>query len=208
MMNVRGVPLAASGPTAGIVSSLRTRPWASRKRLVCTVREMVVPSESVCLLSAVAAALNGAPVTTLPCIPPIPRSSMRSLNGPGPNPGPRIAPCPGGGGAESEDGSWANETVDSSSAALATKIICELNFAAKRFMHTPPLLSFQIPVADCVRYSWHCRRNLRILMKPYRLRLSVFANQKIHADKFRRPIRVDRQPETFQRAPLHANFQN
>jgi hypothetical protein len=51
-------------------------------------------------------------------------------------------------------------------------------------MHTPPLLSFQIFVADCVCCSLRRRRDLQVLVKPNRLRLSVFANQKIHIDKF------------------------
>src|SRR5216683_2782579 len=99
-----GSPEVASGPIAGSVTSLRKRPWLSRKRFVWVFREMRLPSASVCVVSETATALNGAPVTTFPpCIPSKPSSSMRSPMGPATQspPGPpcsMISACGGGGG--------------------------------------------------------------------------------------------------------------
>src|SRR6266700_1961091 len=100
-----GCPDVASGPIAGSVTSLRKRPWLSRKRFVWVFREMRLPSASVCVVSETATALNGAPVTTFPpCIPSKPSSSMRSPMGPAIQspPGPPcsiISACGAGGGA-------------------------------------------------------------------------------------------------------------
>src|SRR5216683_2917817 len=98
-----GSPEVASGPIAGSVTSLRKRPWLSRKRFVWVFREMRLPSASVCVVSETATALNGAPVTTFPpCIPSKPSSSMRSPMGPAIQPTPAspciISACGGGGG--------------------------------------------------------------------------------------------------------------
>src|SRR5713226_7576477 len=98
-----GCPEVASGPIAGSVTSLRKRPWLSRKRFVWVFREMRLPSASVCVVSETATALNGAPVTTFPpCIPSKPSSSMRSPMGPAIQPTPAspciISACGGGGG--------------------------------------------------------------------------------------------------------------
>src|SRR6266702_5058720 len=99
-----GSPEVASGPIAGSVTSLRKRPWLSRKRFVWVFREMRLPSASVCVVSETATALNGAPVTTFPpCIPSKPSSSMRSPMGPATQSPPAspciISACSGGGGA-------------------------------------------------------------------------------------------------------------
>src|SRR6266568_2748722 len=101
-----GCPDVASGPIAGSVTSLRKRPWLSRKRFVWVFREMRLPSASVCVVSETATALNGAPVTTFPpCIPSNPSSSMRSPMGPAIQPTPAspciISACGGGGGGAS-----------------------------------------------------------------------------------------------------------
>src|SRR6266566_1594718 len=101
-----GSPEVARGPIAGSVTSLRKRPWLSRKRFVWVFREMRLPSASVCVVSETATALNGAPVTTFPpCIPSNPSSSMRSPMGPAIQPTPAspciISACGGGGGGAS-----------------------------------------------------------------------------------------------------------
>src|SRR5216684_5866024 len=94
-----GCPEVANGPIAGKVTSLRKRPWPSRKTCVSVFRAIWFPSASVWFVSETATALNGTPVTTFPpCIPSKPSNSMRSPIMPAS--GPRtcsIAICGGGG---------------------------------------------------------------------------------------------------------------
>src|SRR5437879_7847203 len=101
MTNDFDCPDVARGPIAGSVTSLRKRPWLSRKRFVWVLREMRFPSPRVCVVSETAVALNGAPVTTFPpCIPSKPSNSMRSPIGPAniPSPGPPGICASGGNG--------------------------------------------------------------------------------------------------------------
>src|SRR5258707_198637 len=96
-----GCPEVASGPIAVNVTSLRKRPWLSRKRFVFVFRAMWFPSARVCVDSETATALNGTPVTTFPSsMPSKPSNSIRSSIMPSSGPGPcNIAMGGGGSGA-------------------------------------------------------------------------------------------------------------
>src|ERR1700687_276680 len=130
-----GCPEVASGPTEENVTSLRKRPWLSRKRFVFVFRAMWFPSARVCADSETATALNGTPVTTFPpCMPSKPSNSIRSPIMPAS--GPRACGIAmGGGGRGGACCTLANPAL-SMKIPLRTILIHTL-----RFIFPSPLLS-------------------------------------------------------------------
>src|ERR1700687_666844 len=130
-----GCPEVASGPTEENVTSLRKRPWLSRKRFVCVFRAMWFPSARVCADSETATALNGTPVTTFPpCMPSKPSNSIRSPIMPASGPRP-CGLAMGGGGSGAACCALANPAL-SMKIPLRTILIHTL-----RFIFPSPLLS-------------------------------------------------------------------
>src|SRR5580704_9914024 len=89
---VFAAPDAVSGPNPVNVASCRDLPWLSRYIVTCDVRWSTDPSCKVDVVSDVAVAENGAPLTTLPpCIPSKPINSIGAPKG-GPS-GPCLCAC-------------------------------------------------------------------------------------------------------------------
>src|SRR5208282_5492911 len=88
-----GAPEADRGPNPVKVASCRDLPWLSRYIETCDVRCSTEPSCSVDVVSDVAVAENGAPLTTLPpCMPSKPINSIGAPKGGGPS-GPCRCAC-------------------------------------------------------------------------------------------------------------------
>src|SRR5580692_2923207 len=79
-------PDAVRGPNPVKVASCRDLPWLSRYMDTCDVRRSTDPSCSVDVVSDVAMAENGAPLTTFPpCMPSKPINSIGAPKGGGPS---------------------------------------------------------------------------------------------------------------------------
>src|SRR6516162_6666550 len=179
---------------AGSVTSLRTRPCASRYRLDCTVCEILVPSARVRFVVPTAVAVNGAPVTVLPpCMPPKPSSSIPK--GPGPKPGP--GPCgPRPAGAASGAGVCANAPAARTKAAVKVKTHLAFTFISE--------LSSSLPLFSSVLLGPGIA--LRILVETDGNRLSILTHQKIHVHPLGGLLRLDGQAKLHERAALQADL--
>src|SRR4029077_17728307 len=146
---------------------------------------MVVPSCSVCVVSELAVAENGAPLTTFPGFNPSnPINSIRSANGP---PGPR----PGGGG-----GCCARNVPAVSSRAPPTSEQAQI----LRFIVSSPLLSCGSKLVP-----QEFTRALLRLRQPHCFGQSVLANQQIHLNPVAHPLFIHRQTQCAECAALHSH---
>src|SRR6266446_4698195 len=146
---------------------------------------MVVPSCSVCVVSELAVAENGAPLTTFPGFNPSnPINSIRSANGP---PG----PPPGGG-----SGCCARNVPAVSSRAPPTSEQAQI----LRFIVSSPLLSCGSKLVP-----QEFTRALLRLRQPHRFGQPVLANQQIHLNPVAHALFIHRQTQCVECAALHAH---
>src|SRR6266436_223245 len=144
---------------------------------------MVVPSCSVCVVSELAVAENGAPLTTFPGFNPSnPINSIRSANGP---PG----PPPGGG-----SGCCARNVPAVSSRAPPTSEQAQI----LRFIVSSPLLSRVSKLGP-----QEIKRALLRLRQPHCFGQTVLANHQIHLNPVAHAFFVHRQTQCAECAALH-----
>src|ERR1700688_3953318 len=160
-------PDAVRGPNPVKVASCRDLPWLSRYIDTCDVRCSTDPSCSVDVVSDVAVAENGAPLTTFPlCMPSKPINSIGAPKGVGPS-GPCLCAC--------------TAAALNTSAPLNTKHI----FILGRIL----LFSSSLPNRSA-SFARGKLVSVFFLRQPHRLRQPIVSNQQIHLDPLARALFV------------------
>src|SRR5580692_3736499 len=179
---VFGAPDAVSGPNPVNVASCRDLPWLSRYTDTCDVRCSTEPSCNVDVVSDVAVAENGAPLTTLPpCIPSKPINSIGAPKG-GPS-GPCLCAC--------------TAAELNTSAPLNTTHIFILGLILPS-----PLLSQPRRVVRRGNVV-----SVFFLRQPHCLRQPVVSYQQVHLDPLASTLFIHRQSKRAKRTALHPHAQ-